>query len=95
MIGSNKSVKSRTGSNIDDSFTLDQRPQRERIGDAGERLNGHVRQRVDDRGIVGVACRFVQNCTLSHQWLERIMSIAYRPKRRDRDRPCSSERLQL
>jgi hypothetical protein len=43
MMGGNEAIETRTRSDVDDALALCQRPQRGRIGDAGERFHGRVR----------------------------------------------------
>ena len=52
MVSGNKAVEAGARSDIDDALPLNERPQCERIGDAGERLHCLIRQRVDDHLII-------------------------------------------
>jgi len=56
-VGRDEAVKTRACSNIDDAFTHDQWTKRKRVGHSSERLNGRIRQGIDDtRRIAEARC---------------------------------------
>ena len=52
VVGGDEAVEPGAGADVDDPFTGCDGPQRERVGHAGERLDGTVGERVDDRRVV-------------------------------------------
>jgi hypothetical protein len=50
--GGNKAIETAAGAEIHDPLAGAERPERERIADAGEGLYGAIRQRGDDRVVV-------------------------------------------
>ena len=55
LVGGDERVEPGAGSDIDDTLTGLQLTQRERVGDTGERLDGPIRQPVDDVRVVAEA----------------------------------------
>ena len=51
-MGRNKRVESGTGSNVNNAFAFREGSKRKWVRNAGERLHGHVRERVDEVVII-------------------------------------------